>query len=61
MRGVLSVREWRRRREQASILIGYVMEAPRGRKREAWRIYREWQEGRMKFTEAKRRLLGLLR
>ena len=56
---MLSVKEWRRRREQASILIGYVMEAPRGRKREAWRIYREWQEGRITFTEARKRLLAL--
>ncbi len=55
----MTVKEWRQRREQASILIGYVMEAPRDREREAWRIYRDWQEGRIKFTEAREKLLEL--
>jgi len=54
-------REWRRLRDKAGILLGYVAKAVRaGRGEEAWRVYEEWRSGRIGFKEARRRLEQLL-
>ena len=53
-----SVREWRRRRDQAGILIHYVVQTPRGSslRKKAWKVFEEWQEERITFEEARERL-----
>ena len=56
---LMSYREWRERRNQASILIGYVIHAARGKKREAWRVYNEWRRGKLTFSEAERKLRSI--
>ena len=58
---VMSVKEWRRYRDQAGVLYVLMMEAPRGRRREARKIYREWQAGRLTFSEAREMLEEILR
>lgn len=55
----MSVKEWRERRDQAGILIGYIIYAPRGRKREAWKVYDDWRKGKLTFSEAERRLKSI--
>ncbi len=50
---------FRVRREQASILLHYVVKS--GFTREAWRVYYEWRDGRISFREARRRLLNLVK
>ena len=53
--------EWRRLRDQAGILLGYVAKATRaGRGEEAWRVYEEWKNWRISYEEARRRLERLL-
>ncbi len=57
-----SVAEWRKRRDQAGELLYIIAGIPRGSLREeAWRIYEDWQEERISFGEAKRRLEELMR
>ncbi len=56
---VMSVKEWRVRRDQAGILIGYVLHAPKGKRREAWRIYYAWRDWKISFREAEERLIKL--
>ncbi len=54
-------REWRKRRDQAGILLGYVAKAVKtSRGEEAWRIYEDWRSERIGFEEAKKRLEKLL-
>ncbi len=55
----MSVREWRRRRDQAGILIGMIRDLPPSKQREGRRIYEEWRTWKISFTEAKRRLRAL--
>ncbi len=47
------------RRNQAGILIGYVLHAPKGKRREAWRIYYAWRDWKISFREAEKRLIKL--
>ena len=56
-----SLREWRKRRDQAGILIGYVFQTPKGSRlrEQAWRVYEDWQEERITFKEAEKRLREL--
>jgi len=55
-----SVREWRKRRDQAGQLIHLVVQTPRGSLRQkAWQIFRDWQEEKTTFKEAEKRLRGL--
>ena len=54
-------REWRRRRNQAGVLLARVFDAEdMGYGREAWRVYEEWRTGKIGFEEAKKRLEELL-
>ena len=54
-------REWRRLRDQAGILLGYVVEAEEaGKGEEAWRVYEEWKNWRISYEEARKRLERLL-
>ena len=54
-------KEWRRLRDQAGELLGYVVEAEEaGKGEEAWRIYEEWKSWRISYEEARRRLERLL-
>ena len=57
-----TVWEWRKRRSQAGILIGYVFQIPKGSRlrAEAWRVYEDWQEERIGFREAEQRLKRLV-
>jgi len=56
----LSVREWRKRRDQAGELIHLVVQIPRGPlRKKAWEIYSLWQEEVISFEAAKRRLREL--
>lgn len=55
-----SVREWRKRRDQAGQLIHLVVQTPRGPLRQrAWQIFRDWQEEKTTFKEAEKRLRKL--
>jgi hypothetical protein len=56
---VMSVKEWRLRRDQAGILIGYVIHAPKGKREKAWEIYSKWNNGIISFREAERQLMAL--
>ena len=58
-RRVPSVEEWRRRRNQAGTLLYIIAGIPRSGRREAWRVYREWQENKVSYEEARRRLKAL--
>ena len=49
---VMSVREFRRRRGQASILLGKVFELPQERRGEGWRIYRMWRDWVITYGDA---------
>lgn len=54
-------REWRKRRDQAGILLGYVAKAVKASHgEEAWRIYEDWRSWRISFEEARKRLEKLL-
>ncbi len=54
-------KEWRRARDEAGILLGYVAKAIRaGRREEAWRVYEEWRAGKLDFDEAKNLLEKLV-
>ena len=58
--GIPGVREWRRRRDQAGELLYIVAGIPRGPlRRQAWQVFHEWQEERITFREAERRLREL--
>ena len=55
----MTVKEWRLRRDQAGILIGYVLHAPKGKRGEAWRVYYMWRDWKISFREAEERLIKL--
>ena len=56
-----TAREWRKRRDQAGILIGYVFQTPKGSRlrSQAWRIFRQWQEEEITFKVAEKKLREL--
>ena len=55
-----SLKEWRKRRDQAGILHYIIAGIPRGPLREqAWQVYEDWQEERITFKEAEQRLREL--
>jgi len=54
---VMTIKEWRKRRNQAGILLSLVMEAPKEKRKEAQRIYREWQKGKITYKQAKKLLI----
>ena len=56
---LMSVKEWRRRRSQAGILIGMIHDLPPSKRGEGRRIYEEWRTWRISFTVAMRRLKAL--
>jgi len=55
----MSVKEWRKFRDQAGVLLSMFDDVPESRQEEAWRIYRMWRDWKISFTEAKRRLKAL--
>ncbi len=55
----MTVKEWRKLRDQAGILLGLMDYVPECRKGEAWRIYYLWRDCKITFREAKRRLKSL--
>ncbi len=56
---LMSVEEWRKRRNQAGILIGMIHDLPPSKRAECRKVYEEWRKWRISFTEAKRRLKEL--
>ena len=54
---MLSVKEWRRNRDRAGILLGLVLEA--GNTDEAWRVYKKWANAEITYEEARKRLREL--
>ncbi len=55
-----TVREWRKRRDQAGELLYIVAGIPRGPLREkAWRIFHQWQEEEITYKEAEKKLREL--
>ncbi len=58
---VPSVREWRKRRDQAGKLIYILTDIPRDSllRKKAWRVYEDWQEERITFKEAEKKLREL--
>ena len=55
-----TVREWRKRRDQAGELHGIIAKIPRVPLREkAWRIFHQWQEEEITFKEAEKKLREL--
>lgn len=55
----MRVKEWRKYRNQAGILLHLISLVPKERRSEAWRIYHEWRDWKIAFNEAKRRLMEL--
>ena len=53
----MSLREYRKLRAQASILLFYVAKADCSE--EAWKIYYAWRDGRISYREALLRLKKL--
>ncbi len=56
---LMTLKEWRKWRNQAGILIDLVVEA--GNDDEAWRIYHAWRDFKISFEEARKRLKRLIR
>jgi len=56
---LLSTKEWRRNRDRAGILLGLVLKA--GNTDEAWRVYKQWANAEITYTEAKKKLEELAR
>ncbi len=57
---VMSVREWRLRRNQAGVLIGMIYSLPPSKRDEARKIYDLWKDWRISFKEAEERLIKLM-
>jgi len=55
----MKVKEWRKYRNQAGILLHLISLVPKERRSEAWRIYHEWRDWKITFNEAKQRLMEL--
>ena len=55
----MTVKEWRKWRDQAGILLSLFDLVPEERRNEAWRIYHLWHDWKISFTEAKRRIKAL--
>jgi len=56
-------REWRRRRDQAGILVGHIYIIHRVApelEEEAWRIYEKWKVREIEFEEALKKLEELI-
>ena len=56
-------RKWRKRRDQAGILIGYIYIIHRiapDLEEEAWSIYENWKNEEINFEEALRKLEELI-
>lgn len=56
---LMTLKEWRKYRNMAGILVSLVVKA--GNTREAWRIYDAWLARKISFEEAKKRLKRLIR
>ncbi len=56
---MMTLKEWRKWRDQAGILLAMFDDAPKDRRNEAWRIYHLWRDWKISFTEAKRRIKAL--
>ncbi len=56
---MMTLREWRRWRDQAGVLLSLLDLVPEDRRDEAWRIYYLWRDWKLSFTEAKKRILAL--
>ena len=56
---LMTLKEWRRYRDMAGILIDLVVEA--GNDDEAWSIYHAWLARKIGFKEARKRLRKLAR
>jgi len=56
---MMTLKEWRKWRDQAGILLSLFDLVPEERRNEAWRIYRMWRDFKISFTEAKKRILAL--
>lgn len=59
---MFTVREWRRLRNQAGRLLymaAEVQEKNPSKTRQAEEIYRQWQQGKITFKEAERRIKAL--
>ena len=55
----MSVKEWRKYRDQAGILLHLISLVPKDRREKAWRIYHEWRDWKITFSEAKKKLKEL--
>jgi len=53
----VNLREFRKLRARASILLGYVIRA--NFSKDAWRIYFDWRDGKLSYREALERLRKL--
>ena len=56
-------KEWRKRRDQAGILIGHIYIIHRvapDLEEEAWRIYEKWKNEEISFEEALKKIEGLI-
>ena len=58
---VMSVREWRVRRDQAGTLIGMIHDLPPSKRRLGREIYERWLRWEISFPEAKAMLRELAR
>ncbi len=56
---LMTLKEWRRYRDMAGILIDLVVEAGNGD--EAWSIYHAWRDGKLTYRQALARLKKLAR
>ncbi len=56
---MMTVEEWRKRRNQAGILIGMIYDLPPEKRVEGRRIFELWRDWRISFAEARRRIKAL--
>ena len=56
---VMSIKEWRKWRDQAGELLFLMSRVPPSRRGEAWRIYHLWRDWKLSFAEARKRILAL--
>ena len=56
---MMTLREWRKWRDQAGVLLSLLDLVPEDRRGEAWRIYHLWRDWKLSFAEAKKRILAL--
>lgn len=57
-----ALKQYRRLRDRAGILLGLVAKTSHGgQRKEAWRIYHAWRDGKLTYREALARLKKLAR